>query len=893
MTQEITLSFEKITAVDLPKVGGKGANLGEMNRAGFPVPAGFCVTTAGFGEFIAGAEKADYYYDALEQLAADDVAGVRTVGEDLRTYLSSVEIPGTVNEALVAAWKAEGTEHFYAVRSSATAEDLPTASFAGQQDTYLNIHGEENLLEAVRNCWVSLFTDRAILYRAQNGFPHRQVQLSVVVQRMVLPEVSGILFTADPISGHRKIISIDASYGLGEALVAGLVSADLYKVDKRDWRIVETNIADKRLAIWPKPEGGTYQEAPGDELAGAQVLKEEQITALAKIGAKIESHYGKPQDIEWAIENDKIYIVQSRPITALFPIPSPPPQEDTLRLYISLSHAQVMTDPMSPMGISIWKLLLPFGRHKGIEYNPYLSSAGGRMYMDISPLLFAKIPRRIIPRVLTVADEIIAKSAGEFVQREDFLESANRSKDKASPHHTGRLLVKVFLKGMRLVWFKSPEGSTEKLNEHIDSVIANIQKNLQAKESGLPKIRQAHEELATIFMKSAMPFVPYIMGMMVSKTILEQLVEEKTQSEDVFSIMRGLEGNVTTDMDLKVGDLADVVRKTPALVEALNNQTPQEVWNNFESLAGGTPFETALEEFMSKYGMRGTSEIDIARPRWKDDPSFILQVVAGTLQHHEAGVHRKQHQALVEEGKAAGERLAKNAKRGIFGAVRSRLVKRLVRVFRNLMPVREHPKYMLVQAFQVVRDILLEIGESMVKAGRMDNVEDIWMLEFHEVEEALERPDIDIKPLIQQRKEEQERYWGITPPRVITSEGEIITTTITREDLPEGALAGSPVSAGVIEGVARVITDPTQEMLKPGEILVAPFTDPGWTPLFINAAGLVMEVGGLMTHGSVVAREYGIPAVVGVVDAVKEIQTGQKIRVDGTNGYVEFLDGVD
>lgn len=893
MKNELTLSFENITAADLPKVGGKGANLGEMSRAGFPVPPGFCVTTAGFAEFIAGAEKADYYYDALEQLAADDVAGVRIVGEDLRTYLSSVEIPNTVHEALLAAWKSEGTEHFYAVRSSATAEDLPTASFAGQQDTYLNIHGEENLLEAVRNCWVSLFTDRAILYRAQNKFPHRQVQLSVVVQRMVMPEVSGILFTADPISGHREIISIDASYGLGEALVAGLVSADLYKVDKRDWRIVETNIADKRLAIWPKPEGGTYQEELGDELAGAQVLNEEQITALAKISGKIEAHYRKPQDIEWAIEGEEIYIVQSRPITALFPVPSPPPQENLLHLYMSFSHAQVMTDPMSPMGISIWKLLFPFGRYHGEDYNPYLASAAGRMYADISPLLFAKIPRRILPRVLTAADEIIAKTVGEFVQREEFLAAAKISTDKASAHGAGKILAGVIRKGLKLVWIDKPEGSTKKLNNHIQKVIADIRNRMTAIESGLPRIKQARTELTTLFMSSAMNFVPYVMGGVMSKVLLERILGEQSQSEDMFAVLRGLEGNVTTDMDLEVGDLADAARKTPALVKAMNNQTPQEVLKIFETLAGGTPFETALEEFMNKYGMRGTSEIDIARPRWNDDPTFILQVVAGTLQHHEAGAHRKQHQGLVVEGKKAGERLAKNAKRGLFGAVRSRLVKRLVRVFRNAMPVREHPKFMLIQAFQVVREVLLETGEGMVKAGRIDNVEDIWMLEFHEVEEALERPDMNIKALIQQRKEEQERYWGITPPRVITSDGEIITTTITREDLPEGALAGSPVSAGVIEGIARVITDPTQEMLNPGEILVAPFTDPGWTPLFINAAGLVMEVGGLMTHGSVVAREYGIPAVVGVIDAVKEIQTGQKIRVDGTNGYVEFLDGDD
>ncbi len=251
------------------------------------------------------------------------------------------------------------------MRSSATAEDLPDASFAGQQDTYLNVMGADELITAVRNCWISLFTDRAILYRLQNGFDHRQVSLSVVVQQMVLPEISGIMFTADPLTGDRNISTIDASYGLGEALVAGLVSADLYKVDRRSYTVTDIQIADKQIAIRPLPDGGTFTETLTGSTRTAQVLSTAQAIILAEIGDRIARHYGQPQDIEWALTNGKFTILQSRPITSLFPIPSKALQTETetgeLQVMFSLASVQGVMGPITPLGRDSLCTLIAYG----------------------------------------------------------------------------------------------------------------------------------------------------------------------------------------------------------------------------------------------------------------------------------------------------------------------------------------------------------------------------------------------------------------------------------------------------------------------------------------------------------------------------------------------------
>ena len=888
-----TLPFDAIDASALPFVGGKGANLGEMTQAGFPVPPGFCVTTTAFRRFIQDSGRAEEIYQLLEGVTPDHVEQARQVGQQVRSWLSHVPLPTEIEDAIVAAWQTLGTDESYAVRSSATAEDLPDASFAGQQDTFLNVRGQESLLQSVRACWVSLFTDRAILYRAQNGFAHRDVYLSVVVQRMVMPDVSGILFTADPVSGHRHIISIDASYGLGEALVAGLVSPDLYKVDKRTRTITAAQIGDKALAIRPTAGGGTFQEQLSARERAARVLDDAQVLELAEWGARIEAHYGKPQDIEWAMAEGRFFILQARPITSLFPLPQPRPLDDTLHLYFSFSHAQVMTDPMPPMAISFWRIIFPFGKRTPLEANPYLASAAGRIYVDVTPLL--RMPRvdHAIPNILRIADVLSSNAIRTVVQRPEF--TAGGSVGRARYSTLARWLLPLWGKTIaRLLWLP-PEGATDHLMAQVETYVHSARTQLAAAPVGLPRLRVAEKLVAEIFPKHVMKMPSYLAAGIASKFLLARITRDFTNQEqvaaDLDAIGRGLVGNVTTEMDQLVGDLADAARQSPALMRHLSEGDAKQAIATAHTISGSEAFLAAWQEFMRKYGMRGPSEIDISRPAWADEPASLLQVVIANLQHAEAGNHRAKYAQLAAEGMAAAQRLEEAARFGLVGPLRGRIVRRLTRVGRNLMPIREHPKYMLIQLRGMVRQVLLECGALLERQGRMDEANDVWFLDWHELATALQNPTQEIRTLIQTRQQEHLRHWQTVPPRVITSDGEIPAVAHDSTGLPPGALAGSPVSAGTVEGRAKVIIDPQNELLSPGEILVAPFTDPGWTPLFINAAGLVMETGGLMTHGSVVAREYGIPAVVSVIDATKKIQTGQQIRVNGSLGYVEILDG--
>jgi len=885
----LVLPFTAISAADLPIVGGKGANLGDMTQAGFSIPPGFCITTAAFQQFMAAYSQTEALYCELEALGSDDIVAVRQVGEQIRSALSAVPIPTSIAQATLTAWQEAGPEQSYAVRSSATAEDLPNASFAGQQDTYLNIRGADDLLDSIRRCWVSLFTDRAILYRNQNNFSHRDVFLSVVVQRMVLPQVSGILFTADPVSGHRHITSIDASYGLGEALVAGLVNPDLYKVDKRCNQLVDKQISDKQMAIRPLADGGTYHETITGQARTQPVLTDEQVIELAQIGERIERHYGRPQDIEWCLADGQFYIVQSRPITTLYPLPQPVPNDGAFRTYFSLSHAQVMTDAISPMGISLWRIMFPFGKSsRPLDDNPYLCPAGGRLYVDLTPILHARLPRRLLPLILTGADSLSAQIIRDLIKRREFEERPPRV--QGSSWDLLRWLLPMLWQAMLNLWWRQPEGTTSRISQYISQHTASAQAELALAQPGSERLRHAHQMMGHLFIRHALPIAPVLMGGVIAQQLLLRIAPKAGLAREAETTMRGLAGNVTTEMDLAVGDLADAARQSPELIALLQNGETEAALKMAESDPKAQPFWQAWQQFLQQYGMRGPSEFDIGRPRWRDDPSSVLRMVAGSLGYAEAGAHRVHHRQMMAEGEAAGEQVVAAANHGLLGPLKARVIGRLVRAGRNLTAVREHPKYLLIQILGMVRTAILEAGQILYDQYRLNKVEDVWYLTLPELIATLENQASDPRPLVVERQADMARYKKLIPPRVITSDGEMPTAHHHRSGIPAGALAGSPVSAGVVEGIARVILDPTQETLNAGEILVAPFTDPGWTPLFINAAGLVMEVGGLMTHGSVVAREYGIPAVVAVPEATKRIQTGQSVRVHGDGGYVEILE---
>lgn len=875
----LVLGFDQIDRHALGEVGGKGANLGEMARAGFPVPEGFCVTTAGYRAFVAPVEDAVMTH--LDGLDPADLGALRRAGQAVRDLMARCALPEVLAEAITAAWHKRPVRQAYAVRSSATAEDLPNASFAGQQDTYLNVIGLAALLAQVKNCFVSLFTDRAILYRIQNGFSHRQVALSVVVQRMVQPELSGILFTADPITENRTVCSIDASFGLGEALVSGLVSADLYKVDKAHHLIVTREIATKTRAILSVAGGGTQTVDLPPEQQTRAALTDRQVLDLAELGARIEAHYGQPQDVEWAIEGGRIFVTQSRPITSLYPLPRVAPGDGSQHIFLSLSHLQVMTDAMPPLAISIWKYFPPIGLNAAGEFR-YLQDVGGRLYADLSPILRHPLGRRVVTRFLGLADQLSQAAVRELAGRPAFRAQGPRFNPLTLVRQLRRQAIRV--PGFLLLW-APPADTAFEVTRQMDAYVRQVRRDLHDPARDHAQRLEAALDALRGVLPVAGAWVPQMIAGMVAQRQLHRLAGPENAAL-VTDIERGVEGNVVTEMNLALGDLADLARQSPQVLDALAD-TARPVAQRLagvRALPGGAGFLAALDEFLDTYGARGPSEIDISRPRWHEDPASLVQMITGMTAQTAPGAHRRHYAALT-----AAADLAARALPARIGWHKRGLARRFIRVSRAFMPLREHHKFLMIQVLAEVKTLLLDIAQDFAHRKIVAQAGDLWFLTVPELRDALSGRVTDLRDLADERRAAHAVHARKAPPRVMTGAGEIPRPSLSSIGAPNGALIGSPVSAGVYSGVARVVRDPGVETLAPGEILVAPFTDPGWTPLFVNAGALVTEVGGLMTHGSVVAREYGIPAVVGVPEATMRIKTGDRLRVHGDAGYIEFL----
>ncbi|MEU0153466.1 PEP/pyruvate-binding domain-containing protein [Micromonospora fulviviridis] len=424
MSEQYVLGLHEVDETRVAIVGGKGAHLGALSRIdGLRVPAGFCVTTEAFRRILAEAPSIDDRLDQLSRLNPDDREAIGTLSAEIRRTIEGTPLPGEVAAAITRALAELGEEAAYAVRSSATAEDLPTASFAGQQDTYLNVMGPAAILRHVSRCWASLFTERAVTYRQRNGIDHRAVHMAVVVQKMVFPQAAGVLFTADPVTSNRKVASVEASFGLGEALVSGLVNADAYKV--RDGEIVDRAVATKRLAIHALPAGGTTEQEIDPERQDQPALTDAQVVRLVQLGRRIEAHFGHPQDIEWCLVDDGFQIVQSRPITTLFPIPETDDGEN--HVYLSVGHQQMMTDAMKPLGLSMWQLtaLAP------------MRDAGGRLFVDATRQLASPASRARLLELAGRSDPLTRDALETVIDRGDFIPSL-LDQPPAGPHRRRR-----------------------------------------------------------------------------------------------------------------------------------------------------------------------------------------------------------------------------------------------------------------------------------------------------------------------------------------------------------------------------------------------------------------------------------------------------------------------
>lgn len=864
------LDFQEIEKGQLSLVGGKGLNLGELsNIQGIQVPEGFCVTTVGYEKAIEQNENLQTLLQQLTKLKLEDRAQIGEMSKEIREVIMAVQIPSDVVEAVAHYLSRFGNEHAYAVRSSATAEDLPYASFAGQQDTYLNIIGKEAILQHVRKCWASLFTERAVMYRMQNGFKHNQVSICVVVQKMVFPEASGILFTADPITSNRKVLSIDASFGLGEALVSGLVSADNYKV--KEGKIVDKVISTKKVAIYALKEGGTETKQINSAQQKIQTLSEQQILQLAQIGRQIEAYFGYPQDIEWCLVDNAFYIVQSRPITTLYPIPEE--NDEGNHVYISVGHQQMMTDAMKPLGLSFFLLTT----------NAPMRKAGGRLFVDATQRLASPASRDYLINTLGKSDPLIRDALTTIIERDDFITLLPDEEKKEKSASKSKLPVSSQPE------IENDPAIVTELIRNSEASLEELKQNMQLK-SGVDVFDFILEDIQQLkkVLFNPQSIAVIMAGMNASTWMNEKMEQWLGEKNAADTLSQSVQNNITSEMGLALMDVADAIRPYPEVITYLQHVENDSFLDEFVQFKGREKAREAIDAFLNKYGMRCSGEIDITKTRWSEKPTTIIPMILNNIRDFEYGASKRKFEEGLQEALKKEEELVDRLQQLPDGKQKVEETKRMIRNIRNFIGYREYPKYGMINRYFIYKQALLKEAEQLVQSGVIHEVDDIYYLTFEELHEVVRTKKLDYE-IIHKQKNDYKLYEKLTPPRIMTSDGEIITGKYKRENLPADAIAGLPVSSGVVEGRARVILNMEDANLEEGDILVTAFTDPGWTPLFVSIKGLVTEVGGLMTHGAVIAREYGLPAVVGVENATKLIKDGQRIRVHGTEGYIEVL----
>ncbi|EFH83292.1 pyruvate phosphate dikinase PEP/pyruvate-binding [Ktedonobacter racemifer DSM 44963] len=864
----------------LARVGGKAANLGEMISAGLPVPLGFCVTTHAYARFAADAGM-----DSL--LAEAQTVDHNILAEAARTRLLNTALPSEIAEAILHAYQQLGENTPVAVRSSATAEDLPGASFAGQQDTYLNIVGQEALLNAVQRCFASLWSDRAVSYRSNLKVDQRAVRLAIVVQTMVDSTVAGVLFTANPLTGKRRQAVIDANPGLGEAVVSGASNPDHFVVNSSTGEIVEHHLGDKKLVISSIAGGGTFH-AENQAASDTACLTDEQVRALARLGVQVEHYYGTPQDIEWAIDaNSKLWLVQSRPITTLYPLPdNTPTSDDDLRVYFSFNIIQGVFGPITPAGRSALQLFTgTVATFMGLSpRDPWdgpaiFIEAGERIYIDLTRVIRSEFGSKLFRD---------AASIGETRSVELIEQLSNDPRLALLPKQRlrfWRILATFFLNIhlpinvlRTLINPRDAQKRIKQFREHLEALVA-AEHETDAIE-GLQQFEQSFRHEVKCMLQTIVPIIPAGLG---SHAIATHLLGKDASPADMQIVLRGLPHNPTTEMDLELWTMTQRIKASPPTAQFARETSTAEIVQGY--LSGSLPalLQNELTTFLRCYGHRAVAEIDMGVTRWSEDPTHIIGVLANYLRLEDnIASPDVQFERGVREAEAMVAELTRRARRR--GWLRGKLVGFFLSRGRALAGFREMPKYCIILLMAHLRKFLLAIGKQLAASGQLENAHDVIFLSVPEVHRALAGEDL--RPLVHERHDRYESEMARRHiPRLLLSDG-TEPSPVPTGDAAAHILTGAPASPGQITATARVILNPNGAHLEPGEILVAPSTDPGWTPLFLTAGGLIMEMGGMLSHGAVVAREYGIPAVVGVPAATERITSGQRVTIDGTSGTV-------
>ncbi|WP_448612334.1 PEP/pyruvate-binding domain-containing protein [Geodermatophilus sp. URMC 60] len=839
-------------SVDLARAGGKGASLARLRQAGLPVPDGFVVGADSYRRFVVATGLAPLVEQVTADLGTRGVDGTAAASTRLRAAFEAAPVPEDLAGPIVAAWRRLGGGAV-AVRSSATTEDLPGASSAGQQDTVLDVTGDEQVLDAVRQCWSSLWTARALAYRTRQGASHTEAAVAVVVQRMVPADVAGVLFTADPLTGRRDRVVVEAVRGLGDALVSGRVNPQRWVLD-----------------------AGTRTVLDGPDGAARHLLDPERLRELAGLGLAAATLSGGPQDVEWATIGERCWLLQSRPITTLFPLPPGPPAGPGLRVYIPLTlAAQGISEPMTPAGNAVFaglatavSSLWSLGRRRPHGLPPWVTLVAGRLFYDITPLLASpRLGRRLADR-MALKDPATSAALREWSDRE-----GTRLTGSRGPAIPVGLSVWVGreVPGL-LAAAAAPDRARRRLLARAEDQVARLHREAAALSGPREQVEFVLGTLPQRTLDVAWAQLPPVYVGLLAGALADWLCQRWLgSSAGLEPVRRWLPHDPTLAMGTALARLARTCCE--AGVEPSRD-------------------DPGMAGFLATFGHRAPDrEIDLGLPRLRDDPSYVVQLVRGYLAAGDpAELLARQERGAEQAGAASRDLVA--AVRRARGRVRARLLRAVLVRYRALGGLRERPKFDLVRVLALGRELLQRVGAALVTAGRLDDADDVFFLDPADLRAGVEGTAPDLPERADRRRREYERELGRRAvPLVLTSDGETVYAPAARAGGAPGALVGTGVSPGVHEGVVRVLDSPVGAALAPGEVLVAASTDPGWTPLFHLAGALVMELGGVVSHGAIVAREYGIPAVASVPDATRRLRTGQRVRVDGGAGTVTVVDG--
>lgn len=843
------VSLEELSQDSLGIAGGKGANLGELIRQGFPVPPGFVATASAYCEFIDGwdltAMSPGQIRSKIISTAVSDslAANLHTHHDRLQSKLQRPFV--------------------YAVRSSATAEDLGDASFAGQHDTYYYVTAQQ-LPEMVKQCWASMWSDAACSYRNSQGVAHEQVHMAVVVQLMVESDISGITFTANPVTGNRDEIITEASWGMGAAIVDGRVSPDQYTYSRQQQQLLKKRIADKKFMVPATLSEGQSRLIPVPaSLRRKETLSPEQVSLLNRWAIESETYFGKPQDLEWAFHGDEFYILQSRPITTLTQTKEQIPDGEFV---LFKPIAENFTDPLLPLSQDIFLRLFPM-----------MNIIHGRIYVNI------KIVRPLLPFKLN------AQQIAQLAYLSDMKDHKPRLSILKLPGLAAILYLNYLLMGVFYYRTSSmPDDFMNSFRDLFNKVVDDDEIDAPGAMEKLFFKSRFFEPAGNMVFLANISAPRYVFLLELLARLL-RLWLPNLRDDAASYLTSGSEGILSTDMGRRIWRLAEEARRSPAVIEIVTSFEPRDALPLLRNNAGAQPFMREVNQFLAIHGHRTLKEFELNSVRWEEDPTPIIAMVRNYLQ---SDVNPTQTEHVVEEQRkqfAAEIRTALQDKflESSLG-IRWRIIEALRKQAKYFIRLRENSRFYHIMGFYAVRKKVVKAEGELLDAGKLKCKDDIFYLQWQEIKALRDNQLtwLEVESRIRERRMEFIRLSKMSPPKTFGIQLE--------EDLEQDEnhqIRGQGASPGEFEGIARVIMDPgIDATVIPGEILIAPYTDPAWTPLFLTASAAVVEVGSYLSHAGTIAREYGLPCVVDAANCTERIKTGDRIRVNGSTGLVAIVD---